>query len=113
MKKNQSNARHVGTVLRLDWATFEAAKFAVMNWHYSKAMPSGKMVKIGVWENEKFIGVILFSMGAQIALVRQYGLTPFEGCELTRIALNRHVTPVTRMVAIALKMLKDRKSTRL
>ena len=71
-------------------------------------MPAGKTVKCGVWEDDKFIGVVLFSMGAQIHLVRQYGLTPFEGCELTRIALTNHKTPVTRIMAICIKMLSKK-----
>ena len=36
--------------LRLDFCTHEAAKHAVLRWHYSRAMPSAKLVRIGVWE---------------------------------------------------------------
>jgi len=42
--------------LKLDWCSYQAAKYAVENWHYSKCMPVGKLVKIGVWEDKKYIG---------------------------------------------------------
>lgn len=92
--------------LKIDWATHEAAKFACENWHYSKCIPKSKLVKIGVWESEKFIGVVIFGVGATSSLVQSYGLQMEQGCELVRIALKNHITPVTRIVSIALKLLK-------
>ena len=88
--------------LTLDWATHEAAKYACEKWHYSKCMPSGKTVKIGVWENGQFKGVVVFGLGANAEISKMYGKT----AELARIALTKHETPVTRIVSIALKMLK-------
>lgn len=92
--------------LKIDWATHEAAKYACENWHYSKTMPVYPIVKIGVWEDLKFIGVILFSRGASPDLLKPYGLTQYEGCELTRVALNKHKTEVSRILAISFKFLK-------
>ena len=60
--------------LRLDWCSYKAAKHAVMNWHYSKTMPIGKLVKIGVWEDDKFIGVVIFGLGASAPLYQNRGL---------------------------------------
>jgi hypothetical protein len=94
------------TNLKIDWATHEAAKFACENWHYSKCIPKSKLVKIGVWENKNFIGVVIFGVGATSSLVQQYGLNMEQGCELVRIALTKHITPVTRIISIALKFLK-------
>ena len=76
--------------LKLDWATHEAAKYACTNWHYSKCMPVGKIVKIGVWEDKKFIGVVLYSYGANNNASKSFGLTQYECCELTRVALTSH-----------------------
>lgn len=91
--------------LKLDWATHEAAKYACLNWHYSKSMPVNKTVKIGVWENDIFIGVIIFSPGATPTLYKTYNITQQQGCELTRVALNKHKTNVSKILSIALKML--------
>jgi hypothetical protein len=93
-------------VLKIDWATHEAAKFACLNWHYSKSMPAGKMVKVGAWEDDCFIGVVLFSYGANGNIGKPYNLIQTEVCELARIALKKHVSPVSRIMALAIKKLK-------
>ena len=92
--------------LKLDWCSYEAAKYAVEHWHYSRTMPIGKMVKIGVWENDIYIGVVIFSRGANCNIGSPYGLTQLEVCELARIALKGHLTPVSRIVSIALRFLQ-------
>ncbi len=92
--------------LRLDWCNSDAAKFACLNWHYSKTVPTGKPSRIGVWENNIFIGVIFFGSGASAALGTPYGLSTFEVCELVRVALNRHEASCTKIISIAIKMLK-------
>lgn len=94
-------------VLKIDWATHEAAKFACVNWHYSKSVPVPPLVKVGVFEGGKFIGVVIFSRGASSNLLKPYGLENTEGCELTRVALTRHTTPVTRIVRLAVVFLKQ------
>jgi len=91
--------------LRIDWATHKAAAYACENWHYSKTLPVGKMVKIGVWENQEFKGVLLFAWGMNKSLGSPYGLQINECCELVRIALRSHESPVSRMMALALKWL--------
>jgi hypothetical protein len=98
--------RDSAVTLRLDWCSHSAADYACRNWHYSKIVPAGKLIKIGVWEHEKFIGCIIYSRGASPHLLTRYRLTQYEGCELTRVALRSHEAPVSRMLAISLKMLK-------
>jgi hypothetical protein len=92
--------------LKIDWATHEAAKYACVNWHYSKCMPVGKLVKIGAWESNKFIGVVLFGRGANNNMLKPFGIEQDQGCELVRIALTTHKTPVSRIVAQAMRFLK-------
>ena len=92
--------------LKIDWATHEAAKHAVENWHYSQCLPAGKLVKVGAWENGKFIGVVIFGRGANNNLSKPYGLTQLECCELVRIALTKHASPVSKIAALAMRFLK-------
>jgi len=87
--------------LRIDWATHAAAKYACENWHYSGCVPKSKLSKVGVWENGKFIGVVIYGCGATPNLGRPYGLQQNECIELVRIALTHHETPVSRIVKIA------------
>lgn len=92
--------------LRVDWCSYEAAKFAVEHWHYSKRMPMPPLVALGAWEDGVYIGAVLFGRGANYAAGNQYGLTQLQACELVRVALRGHVSPVSRIVSIAVKMLR-------
>jgi hypothetical protein len=86
----------------------DAAKYAVMNWHYSQKMPIGKLVKFGVWENEQFAGCVIYGRGASKELGRPYGCDITEVSELVRVALKpNHLTPVTQVVAKTIQMLKE------
>jgi hypothetical protein len=85
----------------------QAALYAVKNWHYSRSLPSGKLFKIGVFENNKYIGVIIFSRGASPYLGYALGLDQTQICELTRVALDKHQAPVSQLLAESLKILKQ------
>lgn len=100
MNSSNSPALHIG------WATHNAAKFACENWHYSGCIPKSKLAKFGVWESGKFVGVVIYGVGATSDLVKKYGLLPQEGCELVRVDLTAHKTPVSRLIAISLRLLK-------
>jgi hypothetical protein len=91
--------------LRIDWATHEAAKYACENWHYSECLPVGKLAKVGAWENGKFIGVVIFGRGANNNMLKPFGLVQDQGCELARIALTKHLTPVSKILSLAIKFL--------
>lgn len=93
--------------LRLDWCSHDAARYACKTWHYSRSVPAGKLVKIGAWEDGKYIGVVLFARGASDAIGKPYGLQQTEVCELVRVALTEHNAPVSRILAIALRMLRQ------
>ena len=99
---------------KMDWASHEATKYACEHWHYSKCLPVGKLVKVGAWEKDKFIGVVVFSRGANNNMLKPFGLQQEEGCELTRIALTKHEVPVSKIMALAVKFLmKSQKDLRL
>lgn len=92
--------------LRLDWCSYKAAKYACEKWHYSGCVPAGKLVKVGVWENGKFVGVVLFSWGANRNIGSPYGLAMTQVCELVRVALGQHQTPVSRILRVAMALLQ-------
>jgi len=70
-------------------------------------MPKSKLVKIEVWENNKFIGCIIFGSGANNNMLKPYGLSMQQGCELVRVALSTHKSPVTKIISIAIRLLKQ------
>jgi hypothetical protein len=71
-------------------------------------MPVNKTVKLGVWEDGDFIGAVIFSCGSAGvgSIGKRFGLRNTEVAELARIALTVHKTSVTRIVKIALLLLK-------
>jgi hypothetical protein len=96
------------TDFRLDWVSHDAAKYACETWHYSGRIPPGTAVRVGAWEGGRFIGVVVFSRGPSSSLGSAYGLAITQVCELSRVALDDHETPVTQIVSGALRMLHQR-----
>lgn len=94
------------TDLVVDWCSYEAAKYAVMHWHYSKRMPTPPRITVGVWERGAFLGVVIFSRGSNNNGHKPYGIVMTEFCELTRIALREHDAPVSQIVSFATRMLR-------
>lgn len=78
-----------------------------MSWHYSHSMPVGKLFKIGVWEDERFVGAVIIGYGSSARLGDRYGLvTGIECVELVRVAMRSHAVPVTQVLAEVLRLLK-------
>jgi hypothetical protein len=61
---------------------------------------------LGVWEDRTFVGAVVFAWGANRHLAGEYRLKMTECAELCRVALGKHSTPVSRILSIAVKMLK-------
>jgi hypothetical protein len=95
----------MNSICHVDWSSTEAARYAVEHWHYTKSLPGGKLAKLGVWEDGSFVGAVIFGSGATPMLHRPFGVAPEEVCELVRVALTAHVTPVSRLLRISTKML--------
>jgi hypothetical protein len=65
------------------------------------------MAKLGVWEDGRFIGAVVFAQGNNQYQGNALGLTMHEVCELVRVALTTHKSSVSRIVRIALAMLRS------
>ena len=94
--------------LSVDWCSSEAARYAVLNWHYSQTMPVVKTVRLGVWWDGVFKGAVIFSRPCRNQHL-MFGLKQEEVCELARVALDRHEGfHVTAVVARATRKLQER-----
>lgn len=96
---------------KIQIATNEMVEYACKNFHYSQSVPCGRKVAYSVFEQGKFIGVIIYSLGANFHMAESFNLAQGEVVELTRVALKNHKNPVSRYVAITLKMLKKQCKT--
>jgi hypothetical protein len=86
--------------------SYEAAKYAVMNWHYSRRMPRGRLATFGAWECDRFVGAVIFGLGVTAGLGDRFGLVLGEVVELVRVALTTHDAPVTHILALATRQLE-------
>jgi hypothetical protein len=94
--------------LKVDWATYKAAKYACEHWHYSGKMPVNKTARLGVWENDKYIGCVVFSCGSAGVgnIAKTFGLKSCCVAELSRVALTHHKSYVTRIIKLTLRLLR-------
>jgi len=92
--------------LRLDFCDRKAANFAVRAWHYSRKLPAGRLVCVGVWEDGIFVGVVVFGRGASSEIGSPFGLRQSEVCELVRVALGSHQAQTSKIVALAVRLLR-------
>lgn len=65
-------------------------------------------VEFGVWEDDVFVGAVVYALGAAPSIGRPFGLQQTEVCELVRVALNTHESPVTMILAKTFKLLHAR-----
>jgi hypothetical protein len=79
----------------------------VKAWHYSRCLSAGRLVTIGAVEDGRFIGAIIFGRGASSEIGSPFGLCQSQVCELTRVALGPHDTPTSRIVSIAVRLLRQ------
>lgn len=92
--------------LKLESCSYEAAKWAVEHFHYSRRMPRSKLARFGVWEDGKFIGVVLYGYGATPTTAKHWSLKQVEIVELVRVALSRHIIPTSKIVSVSLRLLR-------
>ena len=92
--------------LLLTPCSYQMAKYAVENWHYSRKMPRPPMLCFSVWEGGRFIGCVIYAAGACRNLGRPYELESRQVLELSRVALASHSTYVSKVVAVSLRLLR-------
>jgi hypothetical protein len=92
--------------MRLKIASSIAIRYACMNYHYAKAVPSVQ-VAYSVFNDEgDFCGVIAYGLGANPAISAIYSKWSGQVLELVRVALNGKHTVSSAVVSMSLKLLK-------
>jgi len=91
--------------MRLERASPKAVRYAIMNWHYSKAVPPVSLA-FSVFEKGVFCGVVCYGLGATSNIGRPFGLTNGQCIELVRVALNGKQGATSKALALSLKLVK-------
>lgn len=84
-------------------ATREAIKYACLQFHYAKAVPSSPYAYNVYNENGEWCGVVIFGPGASPNLGVSVGLNQGEYLELVRVALNGKQPCTSEVVAACLR----------
>lgn len=76
-----------------------------MQWHYSKRMPIGRLVRHGVWIGDDFCGAVIYGRGANSNACDFIGIQQGQWCELVRVALCANSVPTSKIVATSLRLI--------
>lgn len=91
--------------MRLEKASYKAIKYACMNFHYAKVVPSMSF-GYSVFNNKnEWCGVIIFNRGC-VSSAKQYGFQNGEVCELIRMALNGNQESTSKALSVAVRLFK-------
>lgn len=91
--------------MRLSIASNKAIRYACMNFHYAKAVPTNA-IGYNVWNGKnEWCGVILYGSGANKSIGSPYGLSQGQCLELVRVALNGKQELTSQAVSMSLKQL--------
>lgn len=74
--------------MRIRKATFEAAKYACLNYHYAKAVPVCQYIYSVYNDKDEWCGVVIFGGGATPNIGMPYDKYQGQVVELERVALN-------------------------
>ena len=89
-------------------ATNKMINFACLNFHYAKSVPCGRKMAFAIFEQNEFIGVIIYSTGANNNIAKPFKLHQGEVIELTRVALKSHINPVTYYLSKTIDIIKNK-----
>ena len=92
--------------MRLEIASSKAIKYACMNFHYAKAVPTYSIGYSVFNNNKEWCGVVLFGGGASVNMPTKFNLRNGQYLELNRMALNGKQSCTSKVLSIAIKLIK-------
>lgn len=92
--------------MRISKATPKSTRYACLNFHYAKAVPTAKH-SFNVFNNAgEWCGVIVYGTGANNHIASPFGLHQGEVLELVRVALNGKQETTSQALAMTLRELR-------
>ena len=92
--------------MRLEIASNKAIKYACINFHYAKAVPTYSIGYSVFNNNNEWCGVVLFGGGASVNMPTKFNLRSGQYLELNRMALNGKQSSTSKVLSIAIKLIK-------
>jgi|LakMenEpi03Aug12_release.lakeMendotaPanAssembly.Ray.scaffolds.fasta_scaffold252304_4 hypothetical protein len=91
--------------MRVERASFKAIKYACINFHYAKRLPSNPIVAYSIFEGNIWCGCICFNSGIE-GINKPYNLKMGQVAELVRVALNGKQSSTSKAISICLRLFK-------
>ena len=91
--------------MKLEIASNKAVKYACLNFHYAKAVPTYS-IGYSVFENYVWCAVVLFGGGASVNMPTKFNLRNGQYLELNRMALNGKQSSTSKVLASAIRLIK-------
>lgn len=92
--------------MRLEIASAKAIRYACINFHYANSVPVNTFGYSVFNNNNEWSGVILYGIGANNNISKQYNLKQGQVIELVRVALNGKQESTSKALSISLKLIK-------
>ena len=93
--------------MRLEKASYNAIKYACINFHYAKRIPVTRAA-FSIFNNKnEWCGVICYGSGAGDKVAKHFNMKQGQCCELVRVALNGKQETTSKAVSLSLKILKS------
>jgi hypothetical protein len=93
--------------MRLEKASYKAIKYACLNFHYAKRVPSGANVAYSVFNDvDEWCGVIIYGYPATPKIAPELNWINGQLLELRRVALNSKHGITSQALAISLRLIK-------
>ena len=92
-------------MITLKRAIPEAIRYACLNFHYAKVVPSAQYAYNVYNEQGEWCGVIIYGVGANVHIATPFGMANGEVLELVRVALNGKQPCTSECVAASLKQI--------
>jgi hypothetical protein len=91
--------------MRLEKASHKAVKYACLNFHYAKAVPTYS-IGFSVFEGDIWCGVVLYGGGASVNMPTKFNLRNGQYLELNRMALNGKQSSTSKVLSLSIKLIK-------
>jgi hypothetical protein len=97
--------------MKLEIASNKAVKYACLNFHYAKVVPTYS-IAFSVFNSKKeWCGCVLFGGGASVNMPKKLGLNSGQYLELNRMALNGKQESTSKVLSIAIKLVSKKSPT--
>jgi hypothetical protein len=97
--------------MRLEIASNKAVKYACLNFHYAKVIPTYTIAFSVFNAKHEWCGCVLFGGGASVNMPKKLGLNSGQYLELNRMALNGKQESTSKVLSTAIRLVAKKSPT--